>query len=143
MKTWLISQRRGSFHVLWNSCSYRDMIYCCRQYIKGDTNKHEKGLENKGKIFIWIVRLIHDAFRFMFRWIAGKNKIHCYRRRQITNRTGRGGREKNATKKIENHHLTIRFGADGWVNDHANHKLDVPDRSLLERVGKKTPSWQH
>ena len=40
----------------------------------------------------------------------------------------------NATKKIGNHRLTIRFGADGRGNNHANHKLATPDRGLLERV---------
>ena len=83
------------------------------------------------------VRLIHDAFRFTFRRIYGKNEIRCYRRRKITNGTGRGGREKNATKKIiGNYRRTIRFGAGGRGNDHTNHKLAAPDRGLLECTEK-------
>ena len=37
-------------------------------------------------------------------------------------------------KKIGNDRITIRFGADGRGNNHANHKLATPDRGLLERA---------
>ena len=57
---------------------------------------------------------IHDAFRFTFHRIYGKDKICCYYRRQITNGNGSEGRmrKKTTKKKNENHRLTIRFGAD-------------------------------
>ena len=37
-------------------------------------------------------------------------------------------------KKIDNHRLTIRLGADGRENDHANNKLASPDHGFLERA---------
>ena len=43
-------------------------------------------------------------------------------------------------KKIGNDRITIRFGADGRGNNHANHKLATPDRGLLERADTNA-SW--
>ena len=37
-------------------------------------------------------------------------------------------------KKLGNHRLTIRFGADGRGNDYANNKLAAPDHGFLERA---------